>query len=761
MRKEVINILGQPSLFLQDLKGKEYPAYAEIRRNKRVNGQREITLSFLSNQINVDFIDKIEFGWKLLFKGEWYTIIAPAYQLDGDQTSVSVEAVLSFFVDLNGHYLQDEVEDKSFTPASFFSDLFTGTGYSFVLVDSLGANTLNYQRNQSKTERFLYAIDRFKGEYTIKGKVAYIYSLSGSDKDIILHDDLNIQDARVEVDASGFHTYAKGYGDLDESKEDADYELETEYLSPLADKYGKIEGPAIYDGSFKHESALHDAVKKQVENSYKVSTTITPVDLTNNGYPEMQLEEGDRVYLHIDRLDLNQQVRVIEIEESFDVEGNIIDVQYTLGNESIAKRYKTQQYDTLKDFQDIMNGDKKIETSWLDEAVKRAADIINGNLDSHFSYGPGEIIGINRSNPNEYMRFNTDGIGFSRDGGKTYESAITYEGIVANAINAGTLRGIFIEGVEIHGSIFLSRNSETEYTRIENAEITTRGQYTRTWFGETTTEDVGLQVRYGRLRFHNYDNQRNLYLFDKGITTYLGGSDSENGEDSSNYGSGTIEFFSYRHNNLIRGLTMYSNNGVVALESEQRNIVIAPRYTTRANGNKFSFDAKDVTNDGVIYFGNTAIRFKADTTGEPLIWATDASGDRASGSFYGRYLYGDLKPRGTFAYTIAPRLRVVMNDNKDTFGEVEASDFIQTSSREKKENIREFDKNATDILCGLDIVKFDYIEGDKDRIGVIAEDSPDIADDERETVSLGDTTFLHTKAIQELNDRLKKMEELA
>ncbi len=445
--------------------------YAEVRRNKRVNGQREITLSFLSNQINEDFIDKIEFGWKLLFKGEWYTIIAPAYQLDGDKTSVSVDAVLSFFVDLNGHYLQDEVENKSFTPASFFSDLFTGTGYSFVLVDSLGANTFNYQRNQSKTERFLYAIDRFKGEYTIKGKVAYIYSLAGSDKDIILHDDLNIQDARVEVDASGFHTYAKGYGDLDESKEDADYELEIEYESPLISKYGKIEGPALYDGSFKHEPALHEAVKQRVENSYSISTTITPVDLTNNGYPEMQLEEGDRVYLHIDRLDLNQQVRVIEIEESFDVEGNIIDVQYTLGNESIAKRYKTQQYSTLKDFQDIIDGNKKIESSWLDEATKRAADIINGNLDSHFRYGAGEIIGINRSNPNEYMRFNTDGIGFSRNGGKDYTAAITYEGIVADAINVGTLRGILIEGVEIRGSLLQSLNSSNTYWDLDTGNL--------------------------------------------------------------------------------------------------------------------------------------------------------------------------------------------------------------------------------------------------------------------------------------------------
>src|SRR5699024_3199051 len=190
----------------------------------------------------------------------------------------------------------------------------------------------------------------------------------------------------------------------------------------------------------------------QDENSYKISSSIDAVDLTNNGYPEMQFEEGDRIWLYVTDLKQNQQVRVMEIDETFDWEGNIIDAKYTLGNEGIATRYKTQQYSTLKDFSDILNGKKKIEKGWLDDAIQRASDIINGNLDSHFSYEAGEIIGINRDNPNGYMRFNTDGLGFSRDGGKTYRSAITYEGIVADAITTGTLRSIYSEAVEIYGS---------------------------------------------------------------------------------------------------------------------------------------------------------------------------------------------------------------------------------------------------------------------------------------------------------------------
>ena len=47
---------GQPAITLKDLTGREYPAKADIKRNKRVNGQREITLSFLYDEVNEEFI---------------------------------------------------------------------------------------------------------------------------------------------------------------------------------------------------------------------------------------------------------------------------------------------------------------------------------------------------------------------------------------------------------------------------------------------------------------------------------------------------------------------------------------------------------------------------------------------------------------------------------------------------------------------------------------------------------------------------------
>ncbi|MFD1350137.1 phage tail protein [Oceanobacillus caeni] len=562
---------GQTAVFLKDLKDREYPAITEVKRIKRVNGQRELTLSFLYTEINKDFMEQLEFGWKVLFKGEEYTITHPGYSTNGDYLAIDVTAILSFFVDLNGYYLQDSVEDKSFTPANYFRELFKGTPYTYVLVDYLASNTLNYQDNQSKTERFLYGIDRFKGEYKVQGKVAYIYDQVGSDKDVILHEDLNVNSVSIDVDASGFHTWAKGYGDLPEGEEDGDYRLEVEYISPLAEKYGLIEGPAIKDGKYKKANELTKAVKEQVENSYKISTTIEAIDLTNNGYPEMIFEEGDRVWLYVSRLNLNQQVRVMEIEETFDWEGNIIDARYTVGNEGIASRYKTEQYNTIADFRDIQSGRKKLEYNWLPDAVRRASEIINGNDDSLFKYGAGEIIGINQNNPNGYMRFNTDGLGFSRDGGKTYRSAITYEGIVADAITTGTLRSILIEaveiygsrieGTEIYGSKFISEKSKDEFMKIEGSYLVSQGIHDRTWMGESGNNKVRLMLENGQLRARNDDKDWSLYFNDYGISTFSDGSGAVMDSDAS----GFIEFHSTRYH-TSRGLTIGSG-ARIALES--------------------------------------------------------------------------------------------------------------------------------------------------------------------------------------------------
>ncbi len=376
--------------------------------------------------------------------------------------------------------------------------------------------------------------------------------------------------------------------------------------------------------------------------------------------------------------------------------------------------------------------------------------------------------------------------------------------------------------------------STTEYAQIDGAEIETRGKYTRTWFGETKTHDVGLQLRYGRLRFRNYDSGRNLYFSETGISTYLGGSDSE---DGGNYGSGTIEFFSHRFDSNVRGLTLYSNNGSIGLETETRDIYldayrynvirartgyvsINPHIDNRPGNNTFRFNVKNressADTDGTIIYGSTAqssmasgIRFKKSRSGEPLIWATDGSGEPASGSFYGRRLYGDLMPRGSFAYVRAPRLRVIDHDsNTNTYGDVQgamgqmytlrvnldgdrtfdnfyigvssgelrvvnnatiseerftsdptyrpvrARSFIESSSRTLKTDIKAYEENAMDVIRSLTVVNYRF-KDDVERgvnlqqIGFISEDSPAIATADNTAIQTTKLASYLTKGLQE------------
>jgi hypothetical protein len=806
----VTTIEGQPSLFLKDLKGKEYPAIAEVKRNKRVNGQRELTLSFLFDDdgINEEFLHDIEFGWKIFFKGEWYTITTPTYALDGDKFSVGVSAVLSFFVDMNGHYLQDEVEDQSMTPANFFRELFEGTGYSYVIVDPLSANTLSYQANQSKTERFLYGVDRFEGEYTIRGKVAYIYALTGSDKNVILHEDLNVQDASVEVDGSGFHTWAKGFGDKDSDEDD--YNLEVEYVSPLVEKYGYIEGPAIRDGSYKHADALTEAVKKQVENSYKVSTTITAVDLTNNGYPEMQFEEGDRVFLYVDRLNLNTQVRVVEIEETFDWEGNIIDVSYTLGNEGIAKRYKTQQYNAVSDFRDIQNGRKKIQTSWLDDAIRRASDIINGNLTSHFEYGVGEIIGINTDNPNGYMRFNTDGIGFSRDGGKTYRTAMTYEGIVADAITAGTLRGVVIEGVEIYGTdIFGGRlhsmNNQNTYWNLESGNLNMENAYFSLGGGANIHfDDSGNTITYERYDSTSGFNRTSGIGVGNAFNgrypvIYMGTSGTGRGSFSAN---DDVYFNGFIANTNRRVYDDNVGNSVVGdlFDVRDQAYVVEKGYQFDLRSGRSSFSGINAASRDydlgtpdrlfdrlyirqVRTVGDFDIRNNA-VTGLGWRLSTIQEDGRVSlrGLNMGAYNYelGSSESYNAFFYGYISHLRpgtsssddgsgVGSSDRPYRYGHIRSltvhENFYNNSLRDYKENIRDLPLDiAINFVKNNQVKIFNYKESEEESVGLIRDEI--VIDPENESLIGTETAiaptniqFMNQLVIKNLLERVEKLED--
>src|SRR5699024_9894870 len=206
------------------------------------------------------------------------------------------------------------------------------------------------------------------------------------------------------------------------------------------------------------------------------------VNLSSQGYPIDNSQAGDRVFLIDERIGFDEEVRIVSQSITRDWTGKVIDASVTFGNEGLGKRHQSQLNTAVKNITDIFEGMKQLPLSHLDKRVQEISNIINGNTDSIFKYTPNGIIGWNGDNLNYMTRYVGDAIGFSKDGGKTYGTAMSAElGIVADYITTGTLRAIIVDGVEIYGSRIegstLISQLNDEYTKIENSFLESKGSH--------------------------------------------------------------------------------------------------------------------------------------------------------------------------------------------------------------------------------------------------------------------------------------------
>lgn len=425
-------------LTVTDLEGKEYAAISAINRVQRVNGEREITLSFLHNSINDDFLSEIETGWKANFKGDVYHLFNEREDKHGNK---QFDAVLDFFHHFNGRWHVDEVDDQSMTINDSVRPLFEDSEYLLNIIDNFYANTMNYSKQQNSTERFLYFIGRHKAEFNIPigTKTVQIRNKIGVQRnDILIHEDDNLVDFHINTDTGSFCTAIRYYYDFKSSGE-GDNETEKEptkndvYISPMASKYGVHYGEPIYDERFSVKSNAEQAAKEKQEATWQSSFEISAERF------ETALGIGDEVPFVVPSKSINGYIRAVEINEDFDEDGELIEGTYTFGNENIANQYRKMQYDAIQDVSDILNGKMPIPYSVLPKAVREATNVIMAGDTTQFYYRANGIYGYNTENPLGVTRYNANGMGFSRDGGKTFENAMTYLGIVATAITSGTI----------------------------------------------------------------------------------------------------------------------------------------------------------------------------------------------------------------------------------------------------------------------------------------------------------------------------------
>src|SRR5699024_7104242 len=204
---------------------------------------------------------------------------------------------------------------------------------------------------------------------------------------------------------------------------------------------------------------MDKALKSLVNESLKISIDADIRDLRRQGYPLAQPQMGDRVFVIDERIGLDEEVRVVAMSITRNWRGDVVDCQLTFGSDGVSKRYQSNLSTAVKDITAVMDGRKKIPFSVLDNAVQEVTNQIKGNEDSVFKYMSNGGIGWNGDVPNYMTRYVGDGIGFSRDGGATFEVAMTAkDGIVADVIRSGSMLAD-----RIAGGILASLNGNTVF----------------------------------------------------------------------------------------------------------------------------------------------------------------------------------------------------------------------------------------------------------------------------------------------------------
>ena len=481
-------------LVARDYQNNEYPLLATKVHTSELNGTDDLELKIpqqKNNNLDLLSIDKL---WEFDYNNVTYKAVNVKQQTRGQSFTLNVRATPLFYWEFSKSIIHEN-HDGSHTANSAFRTVFEGTGFNFALVDfSPAVSWEGFGKGANRLEMFKRLLDRYNYEFEIQGSTVYMRHLIGNDTQFMYKYKLNASNVSSTTDASEYFTHIKGFGNFEEGEEDYfnNAKLKREYTHPLADVIGKWEGSPIVDGRITQSATMDEEMSKAVEESLAITIEGTLHDVRKMGYNIAVPVKGDRVWLHDERINLEQEIRLHKIVTTYDERDNIIDCDVTFGSQSIGERHKANINSLSKRFADLLTGKLKLPIISLEQI---GMDMINAihAASSEITFGDFGMMAISKTNPNHVFGLNSEGWYISQDGGRTPKTIATAQGIYADALFAGTLwltNELNIEGqtgyLNITGERFVMR-SKTDSNKY--FEITPDGALASHGFLSLTRPD--------------------------------------------------------------------------------------------------------------------------------------------------------------------------------------------------------------------------------------------------------------------------------
>jgi phage minor structural protein len=359
----------------------------------------------------------------------------------GNVTAKNFVAVRKIFADLiDNHVYETTSGTKSL---SLLMDMILdGTPFTFSVVDSFGSQEFDNFGDDNSLALFQTLLTRYGAEFEIIGSQIILRQQLGTETDFQFRYGHNIKAINVKIDTSNLTTYVKGFGKpLTDSAGNptGGYAVTGEYFSPNVALYGIRHAKPIRDDRVTTIGTLNTLMQQAVNDVPAMSIELDFVDLRAAGYPYSVPGLGDTVILVYEPMNnLVLDTRITKIATEYDVQMRPIRTKVTLANIRKDITDTLAQFSgTSKTVEKVFNADGSLVNNALPQAVQDATIAIqSAQTELEFING---IRAIDKTNPLLRVVLTAAGLGISDDGGVTYQTALTGEGLVADIITAGQL----------------------------------------------------------------------------------------------------------------------------------------------------------------------------------------------------------------------------------------------------------------------------------------------------------------------------------
>ena len=307
--------------------GEGFGAQVEFTVKNAVNGERSVSGTIISNDRVLFEIDR---GWKFELDGEFYTIVYAKPQDQGRNLSVSFDAVHQFFYNFEHSNCYTEF-NGSHRFEVYIEAIFKDSGYRYQIEPSVRVNSIRKENfgNAKRLEMFKDIVKAAGLEFSVSGKVVLITKKIGADLSTVVRKNFNMNELVIEKNINKFITYKRGLGAWKDEEDHSKGRYTSEYESPLARIYGRIEGEPVTDERYKDTGKLLERLKFEVDNSYSISVQLDMEDLTRAGYQYTQPRAGDYIMAINETIGFREKIRIVSFESSYDVTGRLINHKVT------------------------------------------------------------------------------------------------------------------------------------------------------------------------------------------------------------------------------------------------------------------------------------------------------------------------------------------------------------------------------------------------------------------------------------------------